>query len=45
MNVVAIIPKLVMRLLQSQNVKRKVAPVMDNNTVPKETIETDNKEN
>jgi hypothetical protein len=45
MNVVAIIPKLAMRLLQSQNVKRKVAPVMDNNTASNETIEIDNKEN
>lgn len=30
MNVVAIMPKLIMRLLQSQNVKRKVAPIIDN---------------
>ena len=29
MNVVAILPKLAMRLLQSQNVKRKVAPIID----------------
>ena len=42
MNVVAIMPKLVMRLLQSQNVKRK-APVMDESTSPVE--EDDKKEN
>lgn len=43
MNVVAIMPKLVMRLLQSQNVKRKVAPVIDENASPVE--EDDKKEN
>lgn len=32
MNVVAIMPKLIMRLLQSQNVKRKVAPIIENKT-------------
>lgn len=43
MNVVAIMPKLIMRLLQSQNVKRKVAPVIDETTSSEE--ETDKKEN
>ena len=43
MNVVAIMPKLVMRLLQSQNVKRKVAPVIDESASPLE--ENDKKEN
>ena len=43
MNVVAIMPKLVMRLLQSQNVKRKVAPVIDESASPLE--EDDKKEN
>ena len=43
MNVVAIMPKLVMRLLQSQNVKRKVAPVIDESSSPVE--EHDKKEN
>tara|TARA_B100000925_G_C21933067_1_gene441100 strand:- start:162 stop:1055 length:894 start_codon:yes stop_codon:yes gene_type:complete len=45
MNVVAILPKLAMRLLQSQNVKRKVAPIIDDNTPVDETIENDKKEN
>ncbi len=44
MNVVAIMPKLIMRLLQSQNVKRKVAPVIDETTSAEEE-ETDKKEN
>ena len=43
MNVVAIMPKLIMRLLQSQNVKRKVAPVIDETTSSEQ--ETDKKEN
>ena len=43
MNVVAIMPKLIMRLLQSQNVKRKVAPVIDESTSL--TTEEDKKEN
>uniref|UniRef100_A0A6C0CRS3 JmjC domain-containing protein n=1 Tax=viral metagenome TaxID=1070528 RepID=A0A6C0CRS3_9ZZZZ len=44
MNVVAIFPKLAMRLLQSQNVKRKVAPIIDESHAEDTSIQ-DKKEN
>lgn len=49
MNVVAIMPKIIMKLLQSQNVKRKVAPIIDNTVIDDDTHveikEDDKKEN
>lgn len=43
MNVVAIFPKLAMRLLQSQNVKRKVAPIIDDTERKDDKNEKDDK--
>jgi len=45
MNVVAILPKLAMRLLQSQNVKRKVAHIIDDTKKIDEKKIDDKKEN
>ena len=53
MNNIAILPKLCMRLLQSQNVKRQIAPTVTVNDSSEETVDdknqtketTDKKEN
>lgn len=41
MNNIAILPKLCMRFLQTQNVKRQIAPVHVETNEPKDTIESD----
>ena len=46
MNNIAILPKLCMRFLQTQNVKRQIAPVhVETNETQVDTNEVDKKEN